>query len=283
MPLGPTAPLDLPAPPEPVRSLVRAATPIDWPGGRVGPVQADAVCPADRAVLVDPCDPATVEAQPRDYADETPVWEPSVAVVADTCTSLVWQRVGPERARQYLTAERSLLWARELWTGEVATTAGWTNGYLADEATVTVLDETAQDPVVGFAYLEEAVASCPGGSAIHASVRAASVLMAKGVIEVAGAGLVSKLLRTPVIVDAGYPGTGPGVAGGSASLAEQWVYGTGTVYRLLDDTVTVTPDESQRLTVATNDIAWQASQLGLFLWDGCCHYAVPLDLTPTTS
>jgi hypothetical protein len=221
-----------------------------------------------------------------DAVPDARVWEPYAAHVSARCTTGLWQRqANRDAAVEDLRVDRSRQVAREFWTGERATLESWDNLHLAHMDVTQIASGAATGTISGLGLLEEALAACPGGSMIHATVRTATVWAADGLIETTNTGLRTVAGGTPVVVDAGYPGTGPGNSAPAADHA--WAYGTGTVY-LLDDSPMLLPDPGDELEVAmaishrTNTLIWRASQVHLAFWDGCCHLAVNLDLTDRT-
>jgi hypothetical protein len=98
-------------------------------------------------------------------------------------------------------------------------------------------------------------------------------------LEKDGDRLVTKTRGDIVVVGAGYPGTGPdGNVSAGATDRLVWAYGTGLVeYRLGDPRSE--PDElSQVLDRKQNRVRWYRKRTVGMHVDGCCTFAVRIDL-----
>lgn len=299
MPLLALAPVDLPAPTEPVRSLLRSATALAWPTdssgtARPGPVQPTAPCVDGRSGIVDPCGtpeygtgdtPESGDVKTTIARTTSDAWEPYGVWAGDRCSAFQFQTAGfAERARAIHRADRSRQIAGELWTGAQAADSGWPNLALAS-ANATILAAGANGVIEGLAVLEQGLADCaPAGAAtIHVSPLMATVLRSQQLIEPEGVNLRT-ITGSLVIVDAGYTGSGPTTPDTPGSAADQWMYGTGTIFALLGP-VDVLPDPDRydlAMDRSVNLIEWRAESLDLAMWDGCCHLAVEIDPTDLT-
>lgn len=184
------------------------------------------------------------------------------------------QHVGdPEaEARALLATTQSRAVEHELWTGTMVPG----NLHLAS-AHATVLG--GGDPVApraALAALTQALASCAGGhrGMIHAPVYATSLwedwLVEEGDV-------LRTMSRGDIVVPgAGYPGTSP--AGAVPADGTVWAYATGLVSVLLGDVEVVPDDDGQALDRRTNSLIYRAERVAAASWDGCCHFAVLVNL-----
>jgi hypothetical protein len=290
-PILPAAPLDLPAPQEPTRSLLRSARRL--PGGVVDgepvPVEIGPTCPDGRVTVVELCDTDVALDELLDLdRDPTRIWQPLAAVAGDECGSRQWRAPGAtDRARDYLRAYRHAAIARQFWTGEIIepfdADPRYGNLWLA-HPDVAQPDTDAVGTITGLALIEQAIAACGGPGFIHATVQLATMWAADGLVTFVNGSLQTVAMGSTVVVDAGYPGTGPGVETGSAPPGTSWAYGTSTVWAAEGDIVLV-PDPgsanswAESLDRTVNRLTWYAWQAWLVLWDGCCHVGQEIDLT----
>lgn len=87
---------------------------------------------------------------------------------------------------------------------------------------------------------------------------------------------------TPVIVGAGYSGTGPdGDAGATASATNKWIYATGLVRTYVGNVDVVNDNLSQAYDVSgnANDMRLKAIRPAAVYFDTSIHLAVRVDLT----
>lgn len=152
------------------------------------------------------------------------------------------------------------------------------NRYLAnpDAEDVTPTPGTAVKPAFGLALLEDALASCGCGAkgTIHAP-RGVATTFATSLREEGDT--LSTKLGTYVIAGVGYPGTGPD--GNMPTGTKRWMYATGPVTARVGD-ITVTPDNiSEATNTRNNTVTVTASREAAVTWDGCCHFAVLVDLS----
>jgi hypothetical protein len=224
----------------------------------------------------DPCAPGMFD-QVQDTPDE--VQAKSFEVVAgDTCSSSGWRRhdfVG--RATRALLAVESRQIAHELWTGELAASAGWPNTYLASTASDMVTNGAAT-PASALDCLEAALADCGNGQrgAIHCTPQLGSFWSGIGQTLRNVNGLILTYRGTIIIPDAGYDGSGPG--GTPASGGSQWAYATllPTVRR---GEVIVNPGSyDEAIDRRLNTITWYAHRVANVSLPDCCLIAAQVDL-----
>lgn len=168
--------------------------------------------------------------------------------------------------------------ARELWTGALAATEGWSNPALAS-ASATVLSATPVSIVDGVALLEQAHAECSAGEVqvIHAPRRAVPYADAEGIIATTpGSGRLWTANNSLVVADRGYPGTGP-VFDPDADPNVVWLYSTGPLSARLGDVTYPERDLADAIAAASNDVSVRAERLAAISWL-CCHLAVPVCL-----
>ena len=175
---------------------------------------------------------------------------------------------------------------REFWTGalaqqDVAVDSEGNpnpNRYLASISAVAVSPSgTPLSARHGVALLEKALGDCGCGTRgfIHATRDVVSTL-SDTALKVEGDTLVT-ILGNYVIGGSGYDGSGPGGAIPAGSLS--WVYATGQVSARLGK-VTVYPDNlSEATNTSINEVSFTAARDAAVTWDGCCHYAVLVDLS----
>lgn len=133
-----------------------------------------------------------------------------------------------------ITKRRLLAWESHqlehiFWTGQTAN--GQVNPNLAfgndtcDISPVTLSDGGAVSEVSAIAMLEEALTDVvPGGGIIHAPFGLAAYLSRSHLLERAGNKYFSPT-GFPIVLGAGYPGSGPGNL--VATAGETWIFGTG--------------------------------------------------------
>lgn len=176
-------------------------------------------------------------------------------------------------ARRALDAFQSFLIEQELWTGAVATAAGFPNDFL--ENTPTALNAGGLTAyVTALAELEQALATCQPGQVgmIHAQPRTVTVWVQNGlVIPEANGRRLRTALGTIVVPGAGYPGTGTGLD--PATVAASWAYGTGLV-RVHLGPVEVIEDFNR----SVNTTIVRAERSVAAVMDECCLVSVQVDL-----
>lgn len=173
----------------------------------------------------------------------------------------------------------------EFWTGALAKQDETVdsegnpnpNRYLASLSAIAVAPSgTPLKPRHGLALLEQALADCGCGTRgfIHATRGVASSIADD--LEADGDTLVTTL-GNYVIAGSGYDGSGPSGTVPSGQLA--WMYATGQVSARLGNVI-VNPDNlSEATNTSINEVSFTASRDAAVTWDGCCHYAVLVDLS----
>lgn len=167
----------------------------------------------------------------------------------------------------------------ELWTGALTQQDENPNPsrYLASLSAVTVAPSgTPLRPAHGLALLEKALGDCGCGARgyVHATRDVASSL--RKYLKPRG-DVLETTLGTGFIAGTGYDGSGPNGEIPAGSL--RWMYATGQISVGLGK-VDPTPDtRSEAINTAINSVRVTAERPAFVTWDGCCHYAVLVDLS----
>jgi hypothetical protein len=204
-------------------------------------------------------------------------------VASDSCVSIGWsvqdRKAKVVRQLELITQKAVEL---ELWNGAYAQTVvpdpnfGDPAMYLSSTA-ATQITATPVEPLVGIALLEQALATCGVGmqGTIHATPLIASMLANKGIEQDDGQ------LKTGngnlVVAGAGYDGRAPGATAPPSEFVH-WIYATGPVFVHLGSKELITVTEGQATNTATNEMTYVAERPAMVYWDGCCHFAVPVDV-----
>lgn len=243
---------------------LRWATSLGW--------SVPSACPSGRNV--DPCAVGTAVHASRSFVSGR-AWYVEVAERCSTLSTDVDEEL--TRVRQQLLAVSSKLVASELLTGAVARAAGWQNRYLA-HIDSDVVTSAAATPAEALACLEQAIASAtPNGvGLVHASRQVATAWAAEHLL-VQDGGVLTTLLGTPVVVDAGYDGSGPQLVPGGPpqppATGAIWAYATSPMRVLLGPVEELTFVDRQ-----PNDVTAVARRLVAVVWDTCCHAAAQINL-----
>lgn len=168
----------------------------------------------------------------------------------------------------------------ELWTGELAAQDASSNPsrYLASVSAVSVAPSgTPLRPAHGLALLEKALGDCGCGTRgyIHATRDVASSL--RKYIKPNGNDVLETNLGTGFIAGTGYTGSGPDGSVPSGQL--RWMYATGQVSVGLGKVETTPPTRSEAIDTEINSVIVKAERPAFASWDGCCHFAVLVDLS----
>lgn len=181
------------------------------------------------------------------------------------------------RVRRRLEAITPAAVERELWNGQLADAAGYTNPALTDAGTLTtLLGGVPTGFVTALGELEQALAEQDhrGGHMIHAQPRVVTAWMQAGLVHlVPGRTHLETALGTVVVPGSGYPGTSPKPTQTAATYATSWAYGTGWV-RVVLGTVTVETQDATTLTRTLNDVTLRAEREAVALWDTCSHVGI---------
>jgi hypothetical protein len=200
------------------------------------------------------------------------VHAPAFGITAtDTCSSTMagsaFREVAAQRAEALLEAstQKALEW--ELKRGLVASTSTPPGRWLTGPGVVDITtDSTGHCPQAAVAMLQDAYSACGygGPGVLHLTPGTAGGLRltedgdvlrtANGDLAIAGAGYAEP------------------------SGGEVWAFITGPTYVWLGEITTYPDSMSQAVSIATNDIRYKAERLAAVTFDGCCAFAVKVDL-----
>ncbi len=163
---------------------------------------------------------------------------------------------------------------REFWTGAAIPD----NPHLAQPSATNITPAAGAVKLkVGVALLEQAFADCAAGSTgvIHMTRYAGSLFGTSGGDE---EGVPTRTGFGNIVVPGiGYTGTGP--TGAAPAAGRTWLYGTGPITVRLSDPVVVPESPSiGGVNTMNNTRTYRAQRFAAVTLDGCCHYAVEVDL-----
>lgn len=205
-------------------------------------------------------------------------WRPFEVVHAFSCTANQPLPDREARARRLLASVLSAVIEQELWTGAIATAAGFPNDYLENAPTSL----GSASPRRALAALEQAVADEQAGAPamIHAQPRLVVRWIADNLVTPSPSGRqLRTALGTLVVPGAGYPGTGPS---GTVGPNNSWAYVTGLV-RVWLGPVRITGTGAADLLISTNDRYVRAERAAVYSFDEALKHCVYADLTATDS
>jgi hypothetical protein len=192
-----------------------------------------------------------------------------------------------ERIKSQLEGMTQKAIEAELWDGAVRKGETHENRALSS-ATATVLNSgTAVTARRALAILEHQIALASQGGeqgVIHMTRDVAALLSSSSnmLFHNKGKDHLQTFGGTPVIVGSGYSGAGPtGATGASATDANKWIYGTGTVRTYVGAVDVVNDNLSQAYDVSgnANDMRIKAIRPAAVYFDTSIHLAVRVDLT----
>jgi len=172
----------------------------------------------------------------------------------------------------------------ELWAGAYSSTINGENQFLASDAAVDVTGGSrdtpgaAVNPKVGIALLEQAIAECGSGTqgTLHVPPAVGALF---GLPEDSEIGdQLHTFNGNLVAIGTGYDGRGPGDQDPPDDWFTPWIYATGPVTVDLGPSELVSPDFGSAVNPRTNDMAFVAVRPASVFWDGCCHFAVQVDI-----
>jgi hypothetical protein len=184
-----------------------------------------------------------------------------------------------EALRRVAEATTPFVVARELWTGELGSTDTWTlggtsytNAALASaDATTVTTSATSYSGLL--AALEYAAAEANEGQQImiHLPIMLSGPLAQY--VDKIGSNLITRSGNL-VVLDAGYPGTGPN---GETVGATAWAYATSLV-QVRTSPLQVIEDPRQTVDRATNTVTAWAERVFAATFDPCVHFAIEINL-----
>jgi hypothetical protein len=197
---------------------------------------------------------------------------------ADQCTTLGGV-LDDERLRRIAEATTPFVIARELWDGVLSQTDSWTiqgqthtNAYLASPSATTV---TSSATVLrdSLAALEQAAVEAAQGQRIMLHLPTMVTGSLTEYVRRVGQDLVTRQDNL-VVVDAGYPGTGPN---GEDVGATAWAYATSMVQVRQSDLEIITAP-GQTVDRATNTVTAWAERVFAASYDPCVHFAIEITI-----
>lgn len=183
--------------------------------------------------------------------------------------------------------------ADEIWTGDKAQLESHPNKYLQDPAADVIVGTAGTPTAVGvvdaLGEMDQSFASCMVGGPrlIHVTRRFLAHAKARGVLE-----RLNNRYYTPsgslLVVDDGYPGTGPdtapvtpgdpNVSRAAPGAQQTWIYGTGPLLVRMGAVSFPQGDQLENyVSYQTNDIMATAQRWVMASWQ-CCQLAVLVNL-----
>lgn len=225
--------------------------------------------------------PWCTTANPDAYTPDRPgavYYRPPGVRFARQCTTLGGE-LDTEALRRLATATTPFVIARELWDGAIGQTDSWvirgvtyTNQRLADPTATTVTPVATGLRDVLAALEHEAVDAARGQQVmIHLPTLASGSLL--DYVRRVGSNLLTNQ-DNQVVIDAGYPGTGPN---GEPVGATAWAYAT-TKVQVRTSPLEVIVAPSQTVNRATNTVTAWADRVFAATFDPCVHLAVEITL-----
>jgi hypothetical protein len=205
-------------------------------------------------------------------------YRPPAFRVASECSTL-GGRLDTAFLRRIAEATTPFAVARELWLGEMGATDSWvldgvtySNVRLADPA-ADVVTTTATTLGGVLAALEYEAADANKGQRImiHLPITASGELSMY--VDKVGSNLVTRSGNL-VVIDAGYPGTGPN---GEAMGATAWAYATSMVAVRTSPLQMIT-DPAQTVDRAHNTATAWAERAFAAYFDPCVHFAIQITI-----
>jgi hypothetical protein len=206
------------------------------------------------------------------------IYAPPIGITAThTCTSTFgadFREKANEQVLNLLDASTQKALEFELKWGPIASTSDPIGRWLTDANTV-VVDASGVSPKAATAMLEDAYAACGyGGYGVLHVTRGTATSLGSSIDE------ETDILYTPVgtmvIAGAGYSTPNPAGAG---AWDGTWAFITGSTQVWLGDPSVYPETLNQAVNIATNDIFFKAERLAAAAYDGCCVFAVKVDLT----
>jgi hypothetical protein len=197
---------------------------------------------------------------------------------AQQCTTLGGEP-DTERLRRTAEATTPYVIARELWDGALGATDSWTiagtthtNQRLADPTATTVTSPATilRDDL---AALEHAAVEASRGQRVMLHVPTLVTGSLGEYVRRVGQDLLTRQDNL-VVVDAGYPGTGPNAETVGATA---WAYATSMVQIRVSPLEVIT-DPTQTVDHTTNTVTAWAERVFAATFDPCVHFAVQITI-----
>jgi hypothetical protein len=293
MSVAPGAIVDPPESSTPQASLLNSAVVIDddttsrWEGGfQFQPENCI------EAKAWDPCTPHDEDRSKSEYDGNQEIVEfaPYIIEVPYTCSSYGFESIDyAGRAMRALDAGLTKAIEREFWMGEkistnqslVGSTPVDNDHILNPGGAVTPPPVT---PTQALILLTQALADCGNGS--RGMIHATPALVEEWyrlylIVEADDGTLVTGARRDVIVAGAGYTGYGP-TGYGVPLEDEEWAYATGMVEVRIGEKEVLPSDISEAFDRATNTVTYRGEVPAAAYHDGCCSYAVLVDMTGYT-
>jgi hypothetical protein len=197
---------------------------------------------------------------------------------ADQCSTL-GGALDTDRLQRIAEATTPFVIARELWDGAMGQADSWTmsgvaytNARLADPSAV-VVPGSATTLQGRLAALEQAAVEAARGQRIMIHLPTIGTGDLAMYVRREGTNLLTRQDNL-VVVDAGYPGTGPA---GQAVSTTAWAYATSMVQVRISPLEIIT-DPAQTVDRSTNTVTAWAERVFAATFDPCVHFAVQIAL-----
>jgi hypothetical protein len=235
------------------------------------------------STLRDPCQPELIDYvfdaqdQPRSFKAN-----PFSINAIDKCSTFGFAETDRRaRVMRQLELVTQKAVERELWGGTFADILSNENRFLASNAAEDVTPTGgAVSARTAVAILEGAMAGdCGPGveGVIHMSRTAASLASSLYRQVPEDPNRLETMLGTAVAAGGGYSGAGPD--GTVPTDGSSWIYATGPVKVDLGPKQLINARTAEALDIHVNDLIYQAERPAAVTWDGCCLFAVHVDLT----
>lgn len=229
--------------------------------------------------------------------------DPFTVEVPFECSSFGWEAVDyEERALENLHLGKSKAVEFEWWTGsQIPTNPSLVRDTPNDDGHVLnpggAAAPIAVSPGVALILFAQALANCGTGQRgmIHATpalaerwlnLTAVNSIPVSGLLaDLADYGDEDRIIVTPgrgdiIINGSGYPGTGP-LGQPPPGPNEVWAFATGIVNVRLSDTTLIPDNFNEALDRATNTVNFKGECEAMAYDDGCCRFAVLIDICGT--
>lgn len=230
--------------------------------------------PVDTPETWEPCSVGTFRVKGDGAAVPLPAFSPFAVWLAVTCTALGMgiPQEFQDRAEIALDAVLSFGVANALSQGVIESP----NPFFLDGNEDLPAGSTAQKPIVGLSYLENAIGASGRQGLIHATPAIAS---SWGITENDSSiqGLTTKA-GTRVAVDGGYQGAHR-IGHTAPPAGQEWAFATGPVQVRYESETRFSID--QVLDRSNNDTTFRAERYVLAYWDTAVQSAVLVDWTQT--
>lgn len=189
-----------------------------------------------------------------------------------------------ERIKRQLEGVTQKAVEQELWDGAIRTGETHDNKALTSASATILNSGTALSAPQALALLDFTIGStspCGEQGVIHMT-RDVAALLSSSYMIFHKENHLQTVSGTPIIIGSGYSGAGPaGATGETPTVANKWMYGTGTVKALVGKIDVVNDNLSQAYDVDgnQNDMRLKAIRPAAVYFDTSVHLAVRVDLS----